>query len=405
VETDTNGNPVKPQLLSILGQMKKGRGLSMVVGLVKGDVLDKEVCEKAKDCRSILKLHMKEEEVAGFVEVIPTMNSTWSESVWDAAVHSGLGPLSPNSVLLQWPEKWAEKGTMHKDVGAVTEAEFVKCLKGLTNLDKAIMLFKGGAKYPCALDRLEKGATIDVWWVVHDGGLLLLMPYLISMHKVWRFGATIRIFVVLTGSSENPVKVQESIEAHLHKARITARVVTVDLSDTSIAVDMRTLADKTATLTARRGMLRELEDEDPNKSVDADEDFSKKTQKTGHKTVAEVFSGMLSSQRGMVQRDEVEGGAAKADVKSEFTTEQRTRAASEAKSRKLDENRMKTAVAFNTVLLQHSKQSNLVVTNLPLMRSVDHETDFCGYVEVMTEGVDSVLMIRGSGAEVVTTYG
>ena len=26
--------------------------------------------------------------------------------------------------------------------------------------------------------------NIDVWWVVHDGGLLLLLPYLLQLHKV-----------------------------------------------------------------------------------------------------------------------------------------------------------------------------------------------------------------------------
>lgn len=32
-------------------------------------------------------------------------------------------------------------------------------------------------------DRLE-GGTIDVWWIVHDGGLLMLLPFLLSQHKV-----------------------------------------------------------------------------------------------------------------------------------------------------------------------------------------------------------------------------
>ena len=406
VDTDENGNPTKPQMLSVLGQMKKGRGLSMVFSLVKGDVVDKEVCEKAKDCRSILKLHMKEEGVPGFVEVIPTMNSMWSESVWDAVVHSGLGPMSPNSVLLSWPDDWATKGQLHKDVGKVSEAEFVKCLKGLTNLDKAIMLFKGGKNYPCAIDRVAPGSTIDIWWVVHDGGLLLLMPYLISMHRVWRHGATLRLFVVLTDSKENPIKVQESIEKHLAQVRITAKIVTVDLSDTSIAIDMRTLAEKSATLTKRRGMLRDLEGAEGDKIVGEDEEFGEKGGKTGHKTVAEVFGNMLGSTRsagGMSERRE--GGADGAHIVAKSSAEQTKRVRQEVQSRKLDENRMKTAVAFNTQLLQHSSNASLVVTNLPLMRSLDHESDFCGYIEVMTEGIDSVLMVRGSGAEVVTTYG
>ena len=51
VEVDENGNPVKPQLLSMAAQLKKGRGLNMIATIVKGDVLDNEVCEKARDAR------------------------------------------------------------------------------------------------------------------------------------------------------------------------------------------------------------------------------------------------------------------------------------------------------------------------------------------------------------------
>ena len=27
--------------------------------------------------------------------------------------------------------------------------------------------------------------TIDIWWIVHDGGLLLLLGHLLSKHKYW----------------------------------------------------------------------------------------------------------------------------------------------------------------------------------------------------------------------------
>ena len=37
--------------------------------------------------------------------------------------------------------------------------------------------------------------NIDVWWVVHDGGLLMLLPFLLKQHKVWKH-CTLRIFTV-----------------------------------------------------------------------------------------------------------------------------------------------------------------------------------------------------------------
>lgn len=37
--------------------------------------------------------------------------------------------------------------------------------------------------FPNNQERLSAG-HIDVWWVVHDGGLLMLLPFLLRQHKV-----------------------------------------------------------------------------------------------------------------------------------------------------------------------------------------------------------------------------
>ena len=55
-DIDDNGNPLKPQLISLVGQLKKGRGLTMIASVIKGDVLDPEVCERARDAYAILKV-------------------------------------------------------------------------------------------------------------------------------------------------------------------------------------------------------------------------------------------------------------------------------------------------------------------------------------------------------------
>jgi len=37
--------------------------------------------------------------------------------------------------------------------------------------------------FPHNQQRLS-GGHIDVWWIVHDGGLLMLLPFLLRQHKV-----------------------------------------------------------------------------------------------------------------------------------------------------------------------------------------------------------------------------
>ncbi len=45
---------------------------------------------------------------------------------------------------------------------------------------KNISLFPSNSE-PCA------DGNIDVWWIVHDGGMLMLLPFLLRQHKVGAF--------------------------------------------------------------------------------------------------------------------------------------------------------------------------------------------------------------------------
>lgn len=47
--------------------------------------------------------------------------------------------------------------------------------------------------FPDAGDQLV--GAIDVWWIMHNGGLLILLPFLLRQHRVWR-QCTLRIFTV-----------------------------------------------------------------------------------------------------------------------------------------------------------------------------------------------------------------
>ncbi|EJW72042.1 hypothetical protein WUBG_17051, partial [Wuchereria bancrofti] len=36
---------------------------------------------------------------------------------------------------------------------------------------------------------------LDVWWIVHDGGLLMLLPFLLKQSKTWR-NTRLRLFTI-----------------------------------------------------------------------------------------------------------------------------------------------------------------------------------------------------------------
>lgn len=69
--------------------------------------------------------------------------------------------------------------------------------------------------------------------------------------------------------------------------------------------------------------------------------------------------------------------------------------------------RMHTAVKLNEAIVNKSHGAKLVVLNLPGLPKVaskDYEHHYMEFLEVLTEGLDRVLMVRGGGREVITIY-
>lgn len=47
----------------------------------------------------------------------------------------------------------------------------------------ALLVPKNVSSFPSNCERFTDG-YIDVWWIVHDGGMLMLLPFLLQQHKV-----------------------------------------------------------------------------------------------------------------------------------------------------------------------------------------------------------------------------
>ena len=56
-------------------------------------------------------------------------------------------------------------------------------------------------------------------------------------------------------------------------------------------------------------------------------------------------------------------------------------------------------------MVRHSSQARLIVTNLPLMTESSPAHTVVEFVEAMTQNLGPTLLVRGSGKEVVTTFG
>lgn len=126
----------------------------------------------------------------------------------------GIGGLKPNTLLLSWPTKSADDdGSSTMEYNTFIDKLLVGTLNGM-----ALIVAKGITDFP---DRKING-VIDVYWIVKDGGLCLLVAFLLRQHKVWR-GCKLRVICV-AGSSENNVRMKDVLKKYIYELRIDAEI-------------------------------------------------------------------------------------------------------------------------------------------------------------------------------------
>ena len=76
-----------------------------------------------------------------------------------------------------------------------------------------MVLARGLDFFPSQSDRLS--GTIDVWWIMHDGGLLLLLAHLLRQHHTWA-GCRLRVHTV-AGAEDNSILIKQNLEKLLEQ--------------------------------------------------------------------------------------------------------------------------------------------------------------------------------------------
>ena len=74
--------------------------------------------------------------------------------------------------------------------------------------------------------QIQEG-TIDIWWIIHDGGLLFLIAFLLKRHKVWS-RCRLRLFTVAQ-LEDNSVEMKKDLEQYMYQLRIEAEVDVVEM--------------------------------------------------------------------------------------------------------------------------------------------------------------------------------
>uniref|UniRef100_A0A671VUC2 Solute carrier family 12 member 4 n=1 Tax=Sparus aurata TaxID=8175 RepID=A0A671VUC2_SPAAU len=377
-----------PRLLTFASQLKAGKGLTIVGTVIQGNFLDSYGEMQAAE--QAIKNMMEIERVKGFCQVVV------ASKVRDGVVHliqsCGLGGMKHNTVVMGWPYGWRQS----EDPRAWKT--FINTVRCTTAAHLALMVPKNVSFYPSNHERFTDG-NIDVWWIVHDGGMLMLLPFLLKQHKVWR-KCKMRIFTVAQ-MDDNSIQMKKDLATFLYQLRIEAEVEVVEMHDSDISAYTY---ERTLMMEQRSQMLRQM------RLSSAERQREAQLVKDRHSLVR---MGSLYSDE---EEEVVEAPPEKVQMtwtRERCEAERRNRNNApenfrELMSLKPDQSnvrRMHTAVKLNEVIVNRSHDARLVLLNMPgPPRNTDGDENYMEFLEVLTEGLERVLLVRGGGREVITIY-
>ncbi|KAI6179047.1 putative Na-K-Cl cotransporter [Aphelenchoides besseyi] len=384
-------------LLNLAGQLKAGRGLAFTVAFVNSNGVHEEDRRKAEAIKEHVQHDMELARLRGFGKTLVYSEDQIHGCVSALFQSIGIGGLRPNTVMLNFPRMNTYESTEQQIFAE-------QLLVGVQN-DNCMIIAKGITDFPRPNDRLR--GAIDIWWIVHDGGILMLIAYLLQQHKVWR-GCKLRIYVIAQSDDDND-EMKIRLQKHIYMLRIDATVFIVNMINPDVSDDA---VQKTINMEQRNKLIKNMSNGFSNGGFVSDErtpsrDSSMRTREASGNSLDTPPSSNHNTMNTPINNNNV---IETSFIQKTFegTDNQDTLNSHGSFSIKnLDDSKVKkmnAAVHMNQVILEYSTESQLVLLSLPKPPKTTRQVveNYIAYVEALTEKLPRVMLIGGSGKEVIT---
>ncbi|XP_026663264.2 cation-chloride cotransporter 1 isoform X2 [Phoenix dactylifera] len=335
--------PCHPKLADFANCVKKkGRGMSIFVSIIDGDY--HELAEDAKTACRQLSTYIDYKRCEGVAEIIVAPNM--SDGFRGIVQTMGLGNLKPNIIVMRYPEIWRRENLTQ------IPSTFVSVINDCIIANKAVVIVKGLDEWPGEYQR--QYGTIDLYWIVRDGGLMLLLSQLLLTKESFE-SCKIQVFCIAEEDTEAE-ELKADVKKFLYDLRMQAEV---------IVVTMRSW---------------EAHMENGPQQEDSVEAFT-----SAQRRIAAYLAEMKeTAQKG--------GKSLMADGKPVVVNEQQV------------DKFLYTTLKLNSTILKYSRMAAVVLVSLP-PPPLNHPAYFyMEYMDLLVENVPRMLIVRGYRRDVVTLF-
>ncbi|URE10039.1 Amino acid permease [Musa troglodytarum] len=335
--------PCHPKLADFANCMKKkGRGMSIFVSIIDGDY--HELAEDAKTACRQMSTYIDYKRCEGVAEIVvaPTMSDGFRGIVQTM----GLGNLKPNIVVMRYPEIWRRENLTQ------IPSTFVSIIDDCIIANKAVVIVKGLDEWPGEYQR--QYGTIDLYWIVRDGGLMLLLSQLLLTKESFE-SCKIQVFCIAEEDTEAE-ELKADVKKFLYDLRMQAEVIVITMKSWEAHVDAGDQRDESA------------------------EAFT-----GAQRRIASYLAEMKETARN-------EGKPLMADGKPVVVNEQQV------------DKFLYSTLKLNSTILSYSRMSAVVLVSLP-PPPLNHPAYFyMEYMDLLVENVPRMLIVRGYRRDVVTLF-
>ncbi|CAD6334106.1 unnamed protein product [Miscanthus lutarioriparius] len=338
--------PCHPKLADFANCMKKkGRGMSIFVSIIDGDY--HELAEDAKTACRQLDAYIDYKRCEGVAEIIvaPTMSDGFRSIVQTM----GLGNLKPNIVVMRYPEIWRRENLTQ------IPSTFVSIINDCIIANKAVVIVKGLDEWPNEYQR--QYGTIDLYWIVRDGGLMLLLSQLLLTKESFE-SCKIQVFCI-SEEDTDAEELKADVKKFLYDLRMQAEVIVVT--------------------------MKSWESHMESSSSGAQQDNSYEAYTSAQQRIRTYLDEMKET----VQRE-----------RQPLMENGRQVVVNEQKVDKF----LYTMFKLNSTILRYSRMAAVVLVSLP-PPPLNHPSYFyMEYMDLLVENVPRMLIVRGYTRDVVTFF-